>query len=245
MSLSDLAGVFTRPYRVPASMIVLFAIVPLYIFIPEFLAGRTTHILEIPLDLAIPLQPGWALVYGSLYLFLIVLPILLIREEAQVRSTVRAYLAVWLTAYVCFFVYPTIAPRPAVVSGSGFLAASLNFLYSADTPFNCFPSLHVAHSVVSALACRRFHRGVGRAALGAATLIALSTLFTKQHYVLDVASGALLGAVASFVFLRDRNVGAPLDAESRTAPWIAVALGCAIALGVALSWLAYGHGQAL
>jgi hypothetical protein len=41
----------------------------------------------------------------------------------------------------------------------------LRFLYSSDPPYNCFPSLHAAHSFVSALTCYRVHRGVGIAAV--------------------------------------------------------------------------------
>lgn len=54
--------------------------------------------------------------------------------------------------------------------GEGFAVWGLRALYRADPPCNCFPSLHVAHSFVSAL-------------------VAMSTVFIKQHYVLDVIAG--------------------------------------------------------
>ena len=82
---------------------------------------------------------------------------------------------------MCFLLYPTMAPRPANVIGEGFVPWSLRFLYSADSPYNCSPSLHVAHSFVSALPCYRLHRSVGIAAGVCASLIGVSTLFTKQH----------------------------------------------------------------
>lgn len=193
---SLIAQSLTRPYRVPISLIILVSLVPLYIFIPEVLTGRTFHVPEVALDRVVPLLPAWSLVYGALYFFLIVLPVLIVREEEYVRRTVHSYLLIWITAYVCFLVYPTAAPRPAKITGDGFTAWSLTILYSADPPYNCFPSLHVAHSFVSALACSRVHRGVGTAAILSASLVALSTLFTKQHYVLDVIAGIFLAFVA-------------------------------------------------
>ena len=80
-------GMVTRslaqPYRVPVSMILLFALVPFYVLIPEFLPPRTRHVPELALDRALPLVPSWAIVYGALYLFLILLPIFVVRQQSS------------------------------------------------------------------------------------------------------------------------------------------------------------------
>src|SRR5262245_31802480 len=116
----------TGPYRlsVPtvALLVFLLLLVPAYVFIAEFMPTRALHRPPLPLDLAWSLQPAWALIYGALYLFLILLPVFVVRQEALIRRTLLAYLMVWLTAYVCFFLYPTVAPRPAGVIGDGFAA---------------------------------------------------------------------------------------------------------------------------
>jgi membrane-associated phospholipid phosphatase len=228
-----------RPYRVTAPMIVLASLVPLYIFIAVEARGRTTYAPELALDRLIPLQPGWALVYGSLYLFLILLPVFVVCREEHIRRTVLAYLMVWITAYICFLVYPTRAPRGDEVSGSGFGAWGLRFLYSADPPYNCFPSLHVAHSFVSALTCVRLHRGLGFVALTCALLVALSTLFTKQHYVLDVIAGIGLAFAAYLIFLRRYPSDEIPAIERRIAPALAVVVLGIVAIGLAASWVVY------
>jgi len=223
-------------------VVVLVSLVPFYIFIPELMPGRTLHAPELPLDRAVPLQPAWALVYGSLYLFLILLPVFLVRQEEQIRRTVRAYLMVWITAYLCFLICPTMAPRPAKVMGTGFVAWGLRFLYSADPPYNCFPSLHVAHSFVSALTCYRVHRGVGIAAALCASLVGVSTLYTKQHYVLDVIAGVFLACVACLVFLRN-DPGAEIpELDRRVAPFLALGIAGILGLGVACFWVVYQIG---
>ncbi|HJQ40564.1 MAG TPA: phosphatase PAP2 family protein, partial [Thermoanaerobaculia bacterium] len=199
---NEIAASLRRPYRVTFPMVLLVSLVPLYIFIAEWNAGRTMHAPALALDRSIPLQPAWALVYGALYFFLIVVPVLVIREEEQIRRTVFAYLFIWITAYVFFLLYPTVAPRPPAIVGDGFAVTGLRFLYGADPPYNCFPSLHVAHSFVSALACLRVHRGLGVFTLVCAALVGLSTLFTKQHYVLDVIAGIVLAGIAYALFLR-------------------------------------------
>jgi membrane-associated phospholipid phosphatase len=232
-----------RPYRVTLPMVVLVLLVPFYLYIAEETRNRAVGVPELALDRAIPLQPAWALIYGALYLFLIVLPVFAVRQDEQIRRTVLSYLMVWVTAYVCFFFYPTIAPRPETVAGEGFMVWGLRSLYGADPPFNCFPSLHVAHSFVSALTCYRVHRGVGVVAMVCAALVGVSTLYTRQHYVLDVVAGILLAFLAYWIFLRNYSRQAVPEPERRLAPVLALCLFALILLAVAGFWAVYELGQ--
>lgn len=233
----------TRPYplsrRVVVPMVTLMLLVPGYLIIGGMNADRSLNLPELALDRLIPLQPAWTLVYVSHLVFLFV-PVLVMRQEEQIRRTFLAYLLVWITGYVCFLVYPTVLPRPGPnVIGQGFFAWCLRIVYSADGPRNNFPSLHVAHACVSALTCWRVHRGVGLAAGLWAALIALSTLFTKQHYVIDVISGLALAGVAYVVFLRHCPHVPLAELDRRAAP---VLVGWAIGIHgllVAGFWLAY------
>ena len=56
----------TRPYPVSLPMVVLVSLVPFYIFIAELVSERTLHVPALAWDRVLPLQPAWALVYGSL-----------------------------------------------------------------------------------------------------------------------------------------------------------------------------------
>jgi membrane-associated phospholipid phosphatase len=247
LNAAAIARSLARPYRVPLSLILLFSLVPLYIFIPALLPPTTRHAPQLALDRALPLIPAWAIVYGALYLFLILLPVFVLREDKLIRRTVRAYLLIWITAYVFFFVvYPTAAPRPEKVVGAGFAVWGLRALYSSDPPYNCFPSLHVAHSFVSALVCFHVHRRLGVIATVSATLVAVSTLFTKQHYVLDVVAGVLLAVVAYGIFLRGHSDPIP-GFDRRIAPALALCVSVLVSVAVLGFWVAYlwsGEGAA-
>lgn len=223
-----------RPYPVRWPMVLLVALVPVYLFIPDWRFDDAFHAPELPVDRMIPVQPVWSLIYGALYMFLIVLPVFVVRHDEHIRRTVSAYLTVWLTSYVVFLVYPTVAPRPDVVIGDGFAAWGLRALYGADPPYNCFPSIHVAHSFVSALTCLRVHRGVGATTIVCAVLVGVSTLFTKQHYVVDVIGGALLAFVAYLMFLRN----GPRD-ENRIAPALAMLTAAITVAGLGCYWIVY------
>jgi membrane-associated phospholipid phosphatase len=220
-------------------MVLLISLVPLYIFIAAWARGRPAYVPATPIDAWVPFQPEWVLVYGPLYLWLILLPVFVIQQQEHIRRTVLAYLMVWTSAYVVFLMYPTIASRPEEVSGEGFAAWGLRFLYDADPPYNCFPSLHVAHSFVSAFASSRVNRRLGVVAILAAALVGVSTLFTKQHYVLDVVSGTLLASVAYLVFLRTYPSSLVPALERRLAPIVATCVVGIVGIVLAIYGVLY------
>lgn len=239
LTWSAFAQTLTRPYPVTVPMVTLMLLVPCYIFIAKSVAFGTLHAPVLPWDRVVPLQPIWALIYGALYVFLIALPVFVVREEEHIRRTFWAYLAVWITAYVCFLVYPTVAPRPPELVGEGFSVWGLRFLYDADPPYNCFPSLHVAHSFVSALTCHRLNRRLGFVALLCASLVAVSTLFTKQHYIADVIAGILLAFAAYVIILRGYPRQRIPELDRRLAPVLALGVLAVVGLGVVGFWIAY------
>jgi membrane-associated phospholipid phosphatase len=216
---------------------VAVTLAPMYFVIGFTLRGLPAHMPMLALDRAWPVQPAWMIVYGSLYIFVVILPLLVIRNRDLGQRTLRAYIAVMLVAYAGFVFYPTVAPPRGVIAGDGFAAWTLRLAYDLDTPNNCFPSLHVAYAYVAALACWRVHRGVGAVAIVWASLIGLSTLFTRQHYVVDVIAGAVMGWLAYLVFLRgyaretvaeDVQVGAPLRAATAAVAYVVMAVGFAV-----------------
>jgi membrane-associated phospholipid phosphatase len=236
-------AMLTRPFplrlRVVVPAITLMALVPCYLVIAAVTRGRTLHMPELPLDRMVPLQPAWAVIYLSYFIFPF-LPVLVVRQEEQIRRTFLAWLLVWITGYVVFLLYPTILPRPASGEiGDGFFAWFLRGIYDADPPRNCFPCLHVATPFVAALSCYRVHRGVGLAAGLWASLIALSTLFTKQHYVADIIAGIVLAGVAYAVFLRNCPRVPTPELDRRAAPLLMLGLIGIFALVVAGLWVAY------
>lgn len=234
----------TRQQPVTLPMVALFAIVPVYLYIGELVQhGEVIHVPELALDRMVPLRPEWSVVYGSLFLAAL-LPVFVVHQQELVRRTILAFLAVWLFSYVCFLAYPTIGPRPATVAGEGFFVWALHAIYSSDVRYNCFPSLHVAQCFLAALACHRVHRGVGAIAGAWALLVGLSTLYTKQHYILDVLAGMLLAYVAYVIFLRSYPRENVPERERRLAPALALAAAATYALGVAGLWFVHAISAA-
>lgn len=232
----------TRPFPLRARVVVpavtLMLLVPCYLVIAAHTRGWTQHLPELALDRMMPVQPAWAPVYLS-YFAIPFLPMLIMRQEELIRRTFHAWLAVWIVGYACFLVYPTTLPRPLGEIGEGFFAWFLLGIYGGDPPRNCFPSLHVATPFVAALGCWRVHRGVGLAAVLWASLIAVSTVYTKQHYVADVIAGICLAVVAWIAFLRNCPREPVPELDRRVAPLLLSGLIGIYALVVAGLWVAY------
>jgi membrane-associated phospholipid phosphatase len=235
------ARLFARPQPVTLPMVALFSIAPAYLVIGVFVSGSTLHSPDSSWDRALPLLPSWSVVYGSLFLA-VFLPVFVVHQQDLLRRTILAYLFMWLFAFACFLAYPTRAPPHPAMTGHDFFSDAVRLIYSADVPYNCLPSLHVAQCALAAFVCYRVHRGVGVATGAWAVLVGLSTLFTKQHYVADVLAGGALAIVAALAALRGYPREAIPELERRLAPTLAL---CAFALyGLILVglWIAYALG---
>lgn len=151
------------------------------------------------LDRWIGFHPHATLLYLSLWLYIPLAPWL-----ADTAREVRAYAVVMsgmcLTAVLIFFCFPTAVDRPAAESGQSLLFQRMVLI---DGVINACPSLHAAFAVFSGWCNRRVLLQLGdRGWLrivnwcwGAGILYA--TLATKQHVVIDLVCGVLLGGGAA------------------------------------------------
>ena len=106
-------------------------------------------------------------------------------------------------------------------------------LQGVDAAGNACPSLHVAVATFTVIRLRAVLRQIGAPVLLHAintvwfVAIALSTLATKQHVVLDVVAGALLGTGFALLSLRWRPREA---AAARAGPRALDTVRCALVL---------------
>ncbi len=89
--------------------------------------------------------------------------------------------------------------RPTEFARDNIFVHMVQYLYRTDTPTNILPSIHVYNSLIIFYAlnsCRQLQCRKGfylRAVCGGLTvLIILSTMFLKQHSVVDVSMGILM-----------------------------------------------------
>jgi membrane-associated phospholipid phosphatase len=115
------------------------------------------------------------------------------------KVPIEAYLISFLTAtiisYIIYLTLPTFVIRPEVRS-QDYLSKAIVVLYQNDYPHNAAPSGHTFYTLISFLYIKLWHPKFQGISLTIALLIIASTLLTKQHYVLDVISGLILGFIA-------------------------------------------------
>jgi membrane-associated phospholipid phosphatase len=233
-----LAYMAARTWLAGAFMLLL----PMYFVIGTLTAAQPHYQPFVGLDHAMPLWPEWILVYASLYVSAFILPLIVVRGRSLFQQTLKAYLFVMMVSYAGFVLYPTIAPRNDDVYVHDFASWTLQLFYDIDQPFGCFPSLHVAYSFVATLACFRTNRAVGIAAGVWSTLIAVSTVYTKQHFVVDAIAGTAIGLASYPLFLRERPGQTILAVDRDGAPRRVLYAAAVYAVMVVAGWAAYRLG---
>jgi membrane-associated phospholipid phosphatase len=212
-----------------------FVIFGLFLLLNQLLLYRWTGGLYVPgegyrldgvlggLDNRIPFVPQMAILYVYTYypwIFFTMFFFAFIEYGQGLRLGISLF-TVGIIAVIIYIFFPVsvhwwrqeLFAKPLT---GNFWAETMYRYYERDTSFNCFPSLHAAISTVTALAWFRYwwtKRNPWKlfAALASALLAAaiiLSTLFVKQHYIVDEIAGMALGFVVSYLvyrFLLDRT----------------------------------------
>ena len=151
--------------------------------------------MALPLDARLPFVPAAAIVYLTITPMLWVAPFVL-RDLASFLPLFAALVFETVIAAVCFVLLP-VDPPAIDCCEPGIVGAALRIADAMNLERNCLPSLHVAFAFTLAMAFAPRTRLPGRVMLFAwATITALSTVLTRQHYVLDVAGGVLLAMIA-------------------------------------------------
>ena len=155
-----------------------------------------------PLDDLIPFNELFIIPYMFWFLFLLGAHVFTgLKEPAAFKRLMYFVMITYGTALIVFAVYPTCQElRPAQFERDNFLTRLMAWFYTFDTNTNVNPSLHVCGSFAAAAAftdVKKFS-GLGWKIVnyGIAVLISLSTVFVKQHSVIDMFWGLVLSCAA-------------------------------------------------
>lgn len=158
-------------------------------------SDRGAYSLVTDLDNFIPLLKIFVIPYLGWYLYVLVILIFLCVKDRRVYyNTIITINASLLIASLIYYSFQTTVPRPTL-EDQDLLTQLVLWVYGHDQPYNCFPSTHVittyimmnglAHSSAKTIFNQIIVYNFG-------ILIILSTLFMKQHVILDVIGSILL-----------------------------------------------------
>lgn len=177
-----------------------------------------------PLDRIIPFVPEFIWIYHTLIPAIIVTTIFSMERRDVFFNTIVALSLAVVILSVCHVLFPSFYPRQEIEVGciSSWL---VNVTRAVDAACNTFPSGHVTFSWILYLSirdanCIKRTKWLGLTYLLWAVMIALSTVFLKQHYVFDVLSGLILArlCVAMAKKIRRRISHANKNSGRHTTP---------------------------
>lgn len=119
-------------------------------------------------------------------------------KEEYYRLCTYLFTGMTLSLIVCTLFHNGTDLRPMVDPEKNLCSWLVSILHEADTSTNIFPSIHVFNSIAVHVSivrseCIRKHRLVNAASLILAVSICMSTVFLKQHSIVDVMGGMLMG----------------------------------------------------
>ncbi len=160
-----------------------------YIF-PNFYATWQPSLLPLSsLDQAVPFLPWTFLIYTSDYV-LIGLTILIIDDKLSFNSLSRMMFFALIICGLFFLLLPTTYPRPIYpVLDNLIIQRAMDLVYMADSPNNCFPSMHVALTSIATWNLRSRSKAIFIPFVVWTLAIIVSTMTTKQHYFVDLVGG--------------------------------------------------------
>lgn len=180
-------------------------------------------------DLSVPFIP-WMLVPYMMLAPLLALAFLVARDHESLRALSRRCLLATALGTFVFAIWPLRAALPAPIPTTpvlGFLGETLRTL---DEPYNQWPSLHVAFCVILWPALSAIWQSIEARVtlLTGLGLVLVSTVFTHQHHLPDLAGGAALGALTLWVVRPQRQ-----------APWVSLyyVIGSVAAITLGLTTL--------
>jgi len=155
--------------------------------------------LRLPLDDRIPYWPAWVWIYSFLYYPAILYTNWVVESSRQFVYLAVSFLGLLVMQMAFFVLFPVATPESwrAINGRQTWSERFLAFVQRLDARSNSFPSMHTSVAMLTALYLQPH---LGTWAFLFPVLIALSCLFTKQHYVVDLPAGAALGWLAYRVF---------------------------------------------
>ena len=170
-------------------------------FISKLLQGDLNLVGNV-IDTKIPFVPAFFIPYCIWYLMIFIIPYYLYyKDKDKFIKYTMAYILCSMIGNIVFISYPSTVARPTV-TGTDIFSLIAKFIYWIDTPTNCFPSLHCAISMLFILyTCESKNTNIITkiSVCIISILIMLSTLFTKQHVVVDFISGDMLALIVYLI----------------------------------------------
>ncbi len=163
-----------------------------------------------PLDDMIPFCAPFIVPYYAWFIYMAVGAGCFYLFDRQIFYRTTTMLIVGMSIFIILSIcFPNMQPlRPSIVPTNNVFGRMVSFLYQTDTDTDVFPSIHVFNTLAimcGALKSRSWefqHKWLVNVFVIVGIFIILSTMFLKQHSVIDVIGATTLFIVLYFCIYR-------------------------------------------
>lgn len=185
-------------YKHAWALLYAFIYLPWFFYLEETVT-RDYYVIHTAADDLIPFNEYFIIPYllwfayvGGTFLFFFFKS-----KEEYYRLCTYLFTGMTLSLIICTFFHNGTDLRPIVDPDKNFCSRLVSMLHKADTSTNIFPSIHVFNSIAVHVSivrsgCMKKRRLVSALSLVLSVSICLSTVFLKQHSVVDVMGGMLM-----------------------------------------------------
>lgn len=173
--------------------------------------GKDFHIMYSPIDSMIPFNEWFLIPYLFWFLYIVLsLAYTLFYDVDTFKRLMYFIMITYSAALICYFFYPTVQfLRPTSFERQNILTEFMRWFYSYDTNTNVCPSVHVIGSIASTLGFV-YAKGVSKTVKVGChimnVLICLSTVFLKQHSVIDIVAALPICLFAYFICFKFEGI---------------------------------------
>ncbi len=184
----------------------------LFMFVERFYQVEYYHPVYCSLDDMIPFCEWFLIPYLFWFVYLIGMHIYTLLYDVDTFRRMMKYIIItYSAAILIYFIFPTCQElRPITFERDNILTRFIAGFYQFDTNTNVCPSIHVIGSLAvmeAAVWSKKINsKGWKATFVIIAMLICVSTVFMKQHSVIDLLAALPICAAAHFICYKKENV---------------------------------------
>lgn len=177
-------------------------------FLPQKYPFKAARQAMLKVDEKIPFKPRWVWIYSLFYYPFIISTIWTVSDLREFTYVGMNFLLLLIFQLILAYIFPIKTPSTwrNYNPGNSLSERFLSLVHHFDKGGNCFPSMHVGTAFLTALHIYNNLSAQSNSLIYLVfimpILISMSTLFTKQHYVIDIPAGAVLGFFVFSIHLK-------------------------------------------
>ena len=172
----------------------------------------TFRFIDCAIDRYIPFIEVFIIPYLLWFVYIAIAGIYFFFQEKESFCKLMYFGMIGMTIFIIVsYVYPNgLELRPDTFTRDNIFIQLTRMIYSMDTPTNVLPSIHVFNSMAVYFAVKnspylKEKKVIRGAAFFMTTSIILSTMFLKQHSVVDVLTALILSYVSYDIIYNERT----------------------------------------